>query len=468
MYATGEDVLKDEAEAVKLVSAKPPSRGTPAPSYNLGVMYANGRGVLKDDAEAARWFRLAAEQGVASAQYNLGLMYANGRGRFQGRRRSCALVPAGRRAGGRRAPSPTSVSGTSTGGAFSRTRPKLCAGSGWLPSRASSQSPIQPRSHVRHRARAFSRTRPQRRAGTGWPPSRAIASAQNNLGNMYANGEGVLKDDDRSCALVPTRPPSRASTVPSSTSVSCTARARAFSRTTPKLCAGTGWLPIRVTPPKTTSGSCTARARAFSRTRPQRRAGTGWLPSRAMPKPSSTSGSCTTTARVVLKDDAEAGALVPTGCRAGRRQCPVQPRSHVRQRARAFSRTTTEAARWYRLAAEQGYAERPVQPRSHVRCNGRGRSQGRGRSGALVPAGRRAGRRQLRSSTSGLIYATGEGVLKDSVLAHMWSNIAGANGDARARKVRDILERDMTRAEVSRATELARVCMTSDYQDCEP
>ena len=66
------------------------------------------------------------------------------------------------------------------------------------------------------------------------------------------------------------------------------------------------------------------------------------------------------------------------------------------------------------------------------------------------------------------MYAAGVGVLKDSVLAHMWSNTAGANGNASARKLRDSLERDMTRAEVSRATELARVCMTSDYQDCEP
>ena len=50
----------------------------------------------------------------------------------------------------------------------------------------------------------------------------------------------------------------------------------------------------------------------------------------------------------------------------------------------------------------------------------------------------------------------------------MWFNIAGANGKADARERRDELERDMTRAEVSRATELARACMTSDYQDCEP
>ena len=82
-----------------------------------------------------------------------------------------------------------------------------------------------------------------------------------------------------------------------------------------------------------------------------------------------------------------------------------------------------EAVRWYRLAAEQGHASA--------------------------------------QSNFGAMYALGQGVLKDSVLAYMWSNIAGANGNASARKLRDSLERDMTRAEVSRATELARACMTS-------
>ena len=68
----------------------------------------------------------------------------------------------------------------------------------------------------------------------------------------------------------------------------------------------------------------------------------------------------------------------------------------------------------------------------------------------------------------GVMYATGAGALKDSVLAHMWSNIAEANGNEEAREFRDILERDMTRAEISRATELAQTCMALDYQDCEP
>jgi uncharacterized protein len=33
--------------------------------YNLGVMYAIGQGVPEDDAEAVKWYRKAAEQGHA-------------------------------------------------------------------------------------------------------------------------------------------------------------------------------------------------------------------------------------------------------------------------------------------------------------------------------------------------------------------------------------------------------------------
>ena len=52
------------------------------------------------------------------------------------------------------------------------------------------------------------------------------------------------------------------------------------------------------------------------------------------------------------------------------------------------------------------------------------------------------------------------------MLAHMWFNIAGANGNEDARRRRDNLERDMSRAEIMRATDLACACMDSGYQDC--
>ncbi len=50
--------------------------GDATATYNLGLMYANGQGVRKDDAEAARWFRTAANQGHADAKYVLASMQA--------------------------------------------------------------------------------------------------------------------------------------------------------------------------------------------------------------------------------------------------------------------------------------------------------------------------------------------------------------------------------------------------------
>ena len=54
--------------------------GNSIAQFNLGVMYAKGEGVEKDYAEALKWFRKAAEQGNSVAQYSLGLMYYIGQG----------------------------------------------------------------------------------------------------------------------------------------------------------------------------------------------------------------------------------------------------------------------------------------------------------------------------------------------------------------------------------------------------
>ena len=67
---------EDYFDAVK----KAAEQGHADAQNNLGGMYANGEGVTQDDAEAVRWYRQAAEQGRASAQNNLGVMYANGDG----------------------------------------------------------------------------------------------------------------------------------------------------------------------------------------------------------------------------------------------------------------------------------------------------------------------------------------------------------------------------------------------------
>ena len=79
MYGKGQDVTQDYAEAVKWFR-KAAEQGVAAAQFNLGIMYDNGLGVTQDYAEAVKWFRKAAEQGYAKAQYNLGVMYDNGEG----------------------------------------------------------------------------------------------------------------------------------------------------------------------------------------------------------------------------------------------------------------------------------------------------------------------------------------------------------------------------------------------------
>lgn len=88
-----------------------------------------------------------------------------------------------------------------------------------------------------------------------------------------------------------------------------------------------------------------------------------------------------------------------------------------------------EAAKWYRLAAEQGDANAQY--------------------------------------NLGLMYANGRGVPQDYVSAHMWYNLASANGDENSGKWRDEIAAKMTPADISEAQRRARVCMASDYQDCD-
>ena len=48
--------------------------------YFMGRIYADGQGVEQNFEEASKWYRKAAEQGVAEAQYRLGILYRDGNG----------------------------------------------------------------------------------------------------------------------------------------------------------------------------------------------------------------------------------------------------------------------------------------------------------------------------------------------------------------------------------------------------
>ena len=129
-------------------------------------------------------------------------------------------------------------------------------------------------------------------------------------------------------------------------------------------------------------------------------------------------------------------------------------------------RDDTEAVRWYRQAAEQNHADAQF-TLGLMYINGLGVLRDDTEAVHWYRGAAAQGHADAQLLLGGM-YVEGRGVLKDSVLAHMWFNIAGANGNETARESRDNLERDMTRAEIARATELARSCMTSEYQTCEP
>ena len=82
MYADGKGVAQDYVEAVKWYKLAA-EQGVANAKNNLALMYENGQGVVQDYAEAVKWYKLAAEQGDTRAQFNLALMYGKGQGVVQ-------------------------------------------------------------------------------------------------------------------------------------------------------------------------------------------------------------------------------------------------------------------------------------------------------------------------------------------------------------------------------------------------
>ena len=64
------------------------------------------------------------------------------------------------------------------------------------------------------------------------------------------------------------------------------------------------------------------------------------------------------------------------------------------------------------------------------------------------------------------MYDKGKGVLADYVIAHMWYNISVSNGIETGADNRDLLAKEMTSEDISKAQEMARVCMSSNYEKC--
>ena len=53
------------------------------------------------------------------------------------------------------------------------------------------------------------------------------------------------------------------------------------------------------------------------------------------------------------------------------------------------------------------------------------------------------------------MYANGEGVLEDYVQAYAWWSVAATRGNKDAKKYKDIIKKQMTRAQIAKAQELS-------------
>ena len=123
-----------------------------------------------------------------------------------------------------------------------------------------------------------------------------------------------------------------------------------------------------------------------------------------------------------------------------------------------------EAVKWYRLAAEQGIAEAQYNL-GNMYDNGEGVIEDDKEAVKWFRLAAEQGGADAQSKL-GFRYGTGQGVIQDNVYAHMWWNLAAASGNEAARSNKDILVKQMTPQDISKAQDLARECVKKNYKDC--
>lgn len=125
-----------------------------------------------------------------------------------------------------------------------------------------------------------------------------------------------------------------------------------------------------------------------------------------------------------------------------------------------------EAAKWYRLAAEQGHMAAQEGLGTIYSMGGFGVPRDYAEAAKWY---RRAAEQGDTFSLQqlGLMYRWGRGVPQDWLKAYMLYDIAATRGVNAAAKERDNIAGKMTRADISKAKQLARECVTRNLRGCE-
>lgn len=126
-----------------------------------------------------------------------------------------------------------------------------------------------------------------------------------------------------------------------------------------------------------------------------------------------------------------------------------------------------EAFKWYRLAAEQG--DVGAQQMLGFKFEyGEGVPQNFAEAVKWYRLAAEQGSTSAQDNL-GEMYAGGKGVPQDNVSAHMWFNLSAAAGASGSfgREHREGISEKMTREEIAQAQRRAKVCLESNYMNCD-
>ena len=124
----------------------------------------------------------------------------------------------------------------------------------------------------------------------------------------------------------------------------------------------------------------------------------------------------------------------------------------------------SQAFTWYKKAADQGHALAQFSL-GWMYNKGQGTPQDYQQAVKWFKKASEKGVAVAQFKLGGM-YFLGNGVPKDFVLAYMWTNIAAASGDEDAIKVRDLLQRQLTSAQIAEGQRLSRECVAKNYKNC--
>lgn len=76
-------------------------------------------------------------------------------------------------------------------------------------------------------------------------------------------------------------------------------------------------------------------------------------------------------------------------------------------------------------------------------------------------------RQNLRMVNIGLMYLNGQGVAQNYIQAHVWFNLAAAQGYKLAVGGRNRVAKQMTPQQITQAQKLATECLARNYKGCD-